>query len=104
MSEEVIVGIVLAVVLGAIFVGIAVSEYKKKHRDCKKCGGKNSMTMSNVEEVPKGGNNRIFFRTETWTCGKCGYKEEVKKTVNYGTNAPQMMSDWRRRELYGDDD
>ncbi len=44
MSEEVIVGIVLAVVLGAIFVGIAVSEYKKKHRDCKKCGGKNSMS------------------------------------------------------------
>lgn len=103
MSEDIIVAVFLALIVGGIFVGIAFSEYKKRHRDCKKCGGKNSMKMTNVEEVPKGGNNQIFFRTETWTCGKCGYQDEVKKTVNYGTRAASTMSAKRRRELYEDD-
>ena len=84
MSESQIVGIVLGVILVAIFTGIAVSEYKKRYRHCKGCGTKNSMKMTAMKEVPKGGNSPIFFRTETWTCGKCGYQEDVEKTVNYG--------------------
>ena len=102
MSEDMIVAIVLAVVVGSIIIAAIVSDYKKKHKSCSVCGRHNCMTITAVEEVPKGGNNRIFFRTETWTCGKCGYVEEVKKTVNYGTNARSTVSAKRRRELYED--
>ena len=100
MSEDMIVAIVLAVVVGGIIVAAIVSDYKKKHKSCSVCGRSNCMTITAEEEVPKGGNNMIFFRTETWTCSKCGHEETVKKTVNYGTRAPQLMSDKRRRELY----
>lgn len=102
MSEDMIVAIVLVVVVGGIIIAAIVSDYKKKHRSCPACGRRNCMTITAAEEVPKGGNNRIFFRTETWTCGKCGHVEEVKKTVNYGTNARSTMSEKRRRELYED--
>ena len=100
MSEDIIVAIVLAVVVGGIIIIALVSEYKKKHMACPQCGKRNSLTITGVEEVPKGGNNRIFFRTETWTCSKCGHQEQMKKTVNYGTHAPSTMSERRRRELH----
>lgn len=102
MSEDLIVGIALVVIVGGIIVAAIVADYKKKHKSCPQCGKRNSMTVTKAEEVPKGGNNLIFFRTETWTCSKCGHKEEVKKTVNYGTNARPHMSAKRREELYGD--
>ena len=103
MSEDMIVAIVLVLVVGGIIVAAIVNDYKKKHKSCPACGKGGCMTMTAAEEVPKGGNNRIFFRTETWTCSKCGHEETVKKTVNYGTNAPKLMSDKRRRELYGEE-
>ncbi len=103
MSESVIVTIVLAVVVGGIIIIALVSEYKSKHRTCKKCGKSYSMTITDLQEVPKGGNNKIFFRTETWTCGKCGYQEITKKTVNYGTNSPSQMARNRQSDYYDED-
>ncbi len=102
MSEEVIVTIALVVIVGGIMIAGMVDNYKKKHKSCPQCGKRNSMTITAAEEVPKGGNNRIFFRTETWICSKCGHQEVVKKTVNYGTNAGTQMSERRHRELYDD--
>ena len=102
MSEDMIVAIVLAFVVGGIIVAAVVADYKKKHRSCSACGKLNGMTITAAEEVPKGGNNRIFFRTETWTCSKCGHEETVKKTVNYGTRASSHMSEKRNRELNED--
>ena len=99
MNEDIIVGIVLVVIVGGIIIIGLVSEYKKRHKSCPQCGKSNSMTITGTEEVPKGGNNRIFFRTETWTCNQCGHQEVVKKTVNYGTNAGSRMSERKRREL-----
>lgn len=101
MSQEIIVAVVLVVLIGGIIIAGAVSGYKKKHKSCPQCGGHNTMTITASEEVPKGGNNRIFFRTDTWTCGACGHTEVVKTTVNYGTKNISM-SEKRGREPYDD--
>ena len=92
MNEDVIVAIVLVLLVGGIIIIGLVNNYRSKHKTCPKCGKRNSLTVTGVEEVPKGGNNQIFFRTETWTCSKCGHQEQTKKTVNYGTKTPYEMS------------
>ena len=97
MSEDIIVAVVLVVVVGGIIIAGLINDYKKKHRTCPSCGKRNSLTVTGSKEVPKGGNNMIFFRTETWTCSKCGHQEQVKTTVNYGTRAGSTRS-----ELYED--
>ncbi len=98
MSEDLIVAVVLAVVVGGIIIAAVVSDYRKKHKTCPQCGKRNSMTITAEGEVPKGGNNMIFFRTETWTCSKCGHTEEVKKTVNYGTVHGSLASHRKEQE------
>ena len=101
MNEDVIVAIVLVVFIGGIIVIGLVSNYRKTHKTCPKCGKRNSLTVTGTEEVPKGGNNMIFFRTDTWTCSKCGHQEQVKTTVNYGTRSSAAMSRKKEpREIY----